>query len=1082
MSSQRKPVCRRWVVAAGLSALLAVWCAASRADTWKLEVETAGEGDITKVVPGISSGVVRLKVMKAADASGGEYLGGSFTGETHPVATRIPHAGAYRVWVRHYRTLGKATSFFMVFRDDQKEGAGLRYFDFHNRDKNISALPDVLPDAPKDAKPAWVWTPCDYVFERPMAATVSFGNGGGLTNGTLGIDCVVITDDAAFDPTKADWAALAAEPGPAQAVKTPRGMTPVPAFTLHSSFFAGASNRDDQIKLCMVHGYLLYRDYPLMLQLGFNRDRAWNAGSVEYGIQTQVTPHIGYMAKDLEKKYPSPEGRRVNSLGKANDKRFSNSFAPYRETIAKEEAENVKVFENMDEVERYCVVGESGGVFDYSTYNRDRFHKWLEERFGTIARLNELWRTKYAAFSEIPLPKAPAPEENKASWFAFREFSGIVEVTAIAETVRTVNANDKKGRPCTSQGSCLHINSPWFTSTGSIDFEDMINIGFAESPMFGYDAYSTEDYFVGCDLEFLMSLAGKREVLNGEGNTHAMDPRIAARSYWCMLGKGVKGIDTWQLQDHPLNWVYSMWGMQNPDMTPRDKLAAISDANHEVHRIERIIRHANRQRFVKPVALYYSRMDLSLSQPVFDVYGAAIDSPYRVYSVLRGLGYPVRWITPKQIMAGDLKNVGAVALVGVKYVPCEAAQKIADWVKDGGAIIGDQWPGAFDEYDRMQGTLAQVFGVRADEAKPAKTMTPEEAKRALEEAATPVYGVDPNVLNALTADQFFKNVREMFNQRDSMHPISKAVGPWHLSGYDGKHVRVLSGEIIGQMMGHPGLVVNDYGKGHALYSAIMLGTLYEAGPVRFEWDSSREGPGFGNILDAFLRYSGLTPFSEAQLPLGVARKLRVECPLVDAKGNVFVGVISINDGPVQSFPLTMRWPEGAPVPRIVLVAPGGSRRIVKAPFEVKDGLLKVTMPEFDTHASILALTDSEPLVALEVTGAPRKVAGLLEVTPNTRLAVKATVWNPSPRKVAGGKVSLYGPAGWFSGDAEDTVWSIAPYESRSASFEVAAPAVCAARNLRPIVVKFSNAEVASTPATELVWWVPATEAKTLAEK
>ena len=74
------------------------------------------------------------------------------------------------------------------------------------------------------------------------------------------------------------------------------------------------------------------------------------------------------------------------------------------------------------EGERYAVIGESGGTFDYSVYARDAFHKWLEQRFGSIGKLNELWRTNYTGFADVALPKTPAPEQNKAAWFAFREF------------------------------------------------------------------------------------------------------------------------------------------------------------------------------------------------------------------------------------------------------------------------------------------------------------------------------------------------------------------------------------------------------------------------------------------------------------------------------------------------------------------------------------------------------------------------------------------------------------------------------------------------------------------------------------
>ena len=1062
----------------GLVVLAAVasmgWGSVAVADTWRLEAEAAGEGSIWKTPPvKRRPNRILLEVMEADDASGGKYLGGKFMGETHPVTTRIPHAGAYQVWVRHYATPGKPTSFFMLFRNDIRAAAGLRFVDFVATKRNLTARPRDLPEPAKDAKPQWAWSPFDYTFERPMNATVSFGGAGGEQTGTLGIDCVVVTDDSSYDPGKVDWSKLPAEPGPAQPAKEPKGLRPAPAFTLHSSFFAGAPDRKDQIKLTMVHGMPLYYDYPTLLQWGWNRDRSWRGGSVEYGIQTQASTSEPYYAMHkLLREVPSPEGRRVSSNGKLREKRFSLAYEPYRKVLRESFRKGVKAYHDMVEVERFSVTGESGGVFDYSPVNRAGFHRWLEKRLGSIAKLNELWRTEYQSFDDMELPKTPEPDDNKAAWFAFRKYNSELMCGEVADKVAAVNDADKHGRQPTCQASCLHINSPWFTSTGPLDYEDLITIGFAESKLFGYDAYSSADYFVGCDLELLLSFTGDRDVLNGEFNTHGQDPRTIAAAYWGMIAKGVAGIDIWQLQDHPRNWVYSMWAMLKPDGTPRDKLAAAADANHEIHRLERLLRPARRQQLVKPVALYYSRMDLSLPQPLFDIYGSAIDSPYRVYEVLRGLGYAVRWISPRQIESGELKDVGAVAMVGVKYVPHEAATKLAEWVEGGGCLIGDAWPGAYDQYDRPQGTLAPVFGVRALEGKAPKQLTPEQARVALAEQATPVYGVDQSLLKSLAADEFYKSVDEMFNQRDSEHPVAKAVGDWHLSGYDGKSVQVLSGEIIGQMMGRPGIVVNDYGQGHTLYSAVMLGTLYEAGPVRYEWDSGREGPAFRNLLGAFLDYSGLEPFATPALPWGMARKMRIEPPLIDSQKNVLVGMISLNDGPLNDFPLTLAWPESAPKPKMMLACVSGSRRMQRVPFEAKDGKLTLTMPGFDTHVMLLALQQSDPLVSLDVEGAPRGIAGLLEVTPGTRLKIKATVWNPSPRKLSGGDVKIYAAPGWFTDKASAPVGAIDAWGHAEASFEVAPPAVCAAKALHPIVVKYGKGQNVSTPCNELVWWLP----------
>jgi hypothetical protein len=123
---------------------------------------------------------------------------------------------------------------------------------------------------------------------------------------------------------------------------------------------------------------------------------------------------------------------------------------------------------------------------------------------------------------------------------------------------------------------------------------------------------------------------------------------------------------------------------------------------------------------------------------------------------------------------------------------------------------------------------------------------------------------------------------------------------------------------------------------------------------------------------------------------------------------------------------------------------------------------------------LLALTDSDPLVAVDVTGVSRNVAGLLEVTPGARLKIKAAVWNPSSDKLKAGKLRLHAAPGWFASVGEVGVGPIAAYDrSQEIAFEMAAPAMCAARTLRPIVLRYAAGKITSTPATELVWWIPA---------
>ena len=63
--------------------------------------------------------------------------------------------------------------------------------------------------------------------------------------------------------------------------------------------------------------------------------------------------------------------------------------------------------------------------------------------------------------------------------------------------------------------------------------------------------------------------------------------------------------------------------------------------------------------------------------------------------------------------------------------------------------------------------------------------------------------------------------------------------------------------------------------------------------------------------------------------------------------------------------------------------------------------------------------------------------------------------------------------GWAVDDSEEKVSDIAAFGHKTVSFALAAPELCAATALRPIVVRYQSGDHQSTPATELVWWTAA---------
>jgi len=121
---------------------------------------------------------------------------------------------------------------------------------------------------------------------------------------------------------------------------------------------------------------------------------------------------------------------------------------------------------------------------------------------------------------------------------------------------------------------------------------------------------------------------------------------------------------------------------------------------------------------------------------------------------------------------------------------------------------------------------------------------------------------------------------------------------------------------------------------------------------------------------------------------------------------------------------------------------------------------------------ILALNNSEPLISSEVNGIPRGKAGLLEIKPKTKIKIKVTVYNPSDQTLPYGELKLYGPPGWFCKSSNAKIEGIKPWGSSSLTFEVLSPEICSKKTLKPIVLKYQSNKIISTPATELLWWIP----------
>ncbi len=998
----------------------------------------------------------RWKYVKIKEAPDVNLLTGS--GESGYIPFTVISPGRHSIWLRFYTDKDRAANILAIVRAPNGEALCAERIDAPIHRLN-PAKPYLEQKISREA--GFRFCRFETVFEYPGAYSINLSNAVVREGGRRLIESIYISNDAAFDPAVKP----AVSTMPPQAIAgVPAGFLPAKVYPLYVSLYTGIRDAKKRFKTGLIQNGAVYLDPSAMVLMGVTHQQGiWcgnekiNCGLLTFGLGGTLYGNSPAFVKSAK----SPEGRFVNAEGTVGSG-FSLSYDPaLQDALANGRENMLKLIGDraMDRtIDAWCICGEAGGNLDYSSYSVEKFRAWLKDKYSTIERLNSAWRSDFKDFTAIY--PAKNPEENKTNWLEFRDFSSKLFATGITQSVKTVNSADPLKRPATTQLSNLDLFASDYARFRPNNFEDMILIGLKETDNIGWDAYCADDY-MGAEMDLMDSLGRGKKMLQREFNTHNQNVEIAARTYWTIFGKGAKGISLFQFHEGGGHDSYPKWALTNKDMTPRDKLGAFSDQMQEIHRMENIVAGARKIYPVKPVAIFYNKIDMTLSKaPLASSWGEGIDTPYHLYEMLRGRGYPVTFTTDSQIRDGFLKNFSAVVFADAQHISAEACDRIVEWVNAGGTVIGDTWPGAYTELGHRQNTLLDLFGIRPRDIKKVDKIKLEESPQ----------GYGEITVTAINPDTLYNTVMETWQQWDSQHPVARKTGNWMFSGYGRSDIVCTAGEVVGMVFdGHPGAVINRTGKGHSLYISTMLGSLYGGAASRYEWDSAHSDLSAPRLLDAFLEFAGIKKLSVAGLSELQAYKLRVEAPLIDEKGNGIVTMVSYNDTPLPAFHLKVAWPAGVKLPVKIFSVTGGSRKAVELPFKFTNGSIELDVPGFNSHAALLAISDSVPLLSLEFTDASRGVAGLVTMTPNRKAKVRVTVHNVSGKAVSG-RVTARIPEGWFYDKESVAVGKIAPWRSATAVFTIKAPSFCAARRVRPISFLFEGDRACSMPATEAVWW------------
>lgn len=566
------------------------------------------------------------------------------------------------------------------------------------------------------------------------------------------------------------------------------------------------------------------------------------------------------------------------------------------------------------------------------------YRAWLKAKYGDVKVLNDAWHTEYASFDAVK----PATREScvgkgqiedpfarakaAANFIDFRAYRAEAQAADVAARVKALRDGGEK-RTVVSRFANADLNDVMASEQSPTDVEELVVSGLVDRvTAIGYETRGADDR-VGLEYDLVSAFAREQKpVVAFKSERSTYDADLADRSAWTAIGKGAKDfVDT-----------------VDPESAAAKDFAALKP----------VLAGLKRQHMVRPVGIYYSRTANAMQ---VRGYGSRTDcgpdSVYRVYELIRANGYPVTFVTDRQILdpkQPGLNRVGALFLVDAAYVPSNVFAKVKGWVRAGNTLFADAQPGIYDEHGYSQSLFFPLLGI-----------SPRARKKVDAKAAENLqFGYSCYAFDVVNPDGLHTTQCEMFFQHDSTHPVIAKTGKLMLSTFACQNNQLTNGQIIvmNQNWGGwqtVGVSVRKEGQGNAYYMGAYLGGAFGSGCSQYEWRDAHAEDSPYRLVDAILEYGKLQPVAKTDLPPYEARKLRFESPLVGAGGKFALCAENYSFLPSGDF--NVRWQLGNLRAPKTLTAhlKGGETKPLEFVYDKKTHELVFTMPSFKSYVCVI---------------------------------------------------------------------------------------------------------------------------------
>ncbi len=333
----------------------------------------------------------------------------------------------------------------------------------------------------------------------------------------------------------------------------------------------------------------------------------------------------------------------------------------------------------------------------YCEKSQQMFREWLQDKYSSIERVNQTWRTSYGSFDRIRAPEtknaAPVPDVNRAAWYDWAVFNA----RRFTDYLKWNKAEIRKldpDMPICAGGTSSMLSSA--NSTTGIDEELIINE--VDDVILNESGHS----HIFSDL--FLSLSNRKMAM--------VEPEMGGSVHGVLLHflKGKSSIAKWWWARTPSVEYHSM----NSSSIPHGWNITLADLE-EVLRIGLDIRRLANEiaEFTKPepeVAILYSRTSIVQVPPRLHRAGRTpyLKALHATWEGSRYLGCRIGFVTERQILDGKLSRLKLLIIPAVKYIQPEVVHAVLEYIEKGGAALVVPESFLFDQYAHEQDMLTEL--------------------------------------------------------------------------------------------------------------------------------------------------------------------------------------------------------------------------------------------------------------------------------------------------------------------------------------------------------------------------------------